>query len=282
MIGGFRIGALVTGLLGIAAAGYSQVTEPRGVVGPGVMELEVGASDTSDRTTAGAEQSLAGPQFQLRVGTHERFEWRLRSDGFVSALATSPLGGIRTAGRADATIEAKLQVLDERRAGVELAVMPALTMPTGSPAMTGDCWGPALRVTFARALPRGFDAMGALGVWRESGDAGTLARQSVNLAVMRTMSSVVDAFVEGALATPAGPGAAREGSLDAGVIFHSGPNLEFHAQLVRGITRDAADWSAYASIVMRRPRKALADQPRPAAAPSAVDTDTAIAADDRL
>ncbi|MCC7416238.1 MAG: transporter [Acidobacteria bacterium] len=219
--------------------------DTREVVGRSVVEIESGLSRVS---LSDGETALTAPQMLVRVGVGNRLELRAGGDGFVFG-AEAP-GARPTASRADTFVGAKLTLFAHEHAGIQVAVLPSLTMPTGGDGLSAHRWNPGVRVAFGRELPADLDLAATLGVARHSDAHDAVTQRSASVGLSRRLSSAISGFLETTVASSIGEG--REWEYEGGIAARVGANVQLDAALLRGITAAAPDWGVSVGLVVRR------------------------------
>src|SRR5215510_13930761 len=94
-------------------------TESSEVVGHRVVQIESGLTlEQSDATT----RQVTAPQVLVRYGIGRLFELRFAGDGFISQSVQTAAGHVRTGGRSDMEIGAKVKFLESAHAGFDMAI----------------------------------------------------------------------------------------------------------------------------------------------------------------
>ncbi len=127
---------------------------------------------------------MMAPQVLVRVGVGPRFEFRLAGDGFVSRdRSQTPSGHVRTSGRSDLEIGGKYKFASADGAGVDLAVIPFLSLPTATDGFSSNGYDPGFKLTAARDLPRGFGLSGNLNFANTTSDTGRAWEREASLSL---------------------------------------------------------------------------------------------------
>src|SRR5262249_5635703 len=121
-----------------------------------------------------------------------RVELRLGGDGFLSQTD----GTVRQSGHSDFEMGAKVRLFDESAAGVDMAIIPMVSVPTGSAGFTSGGYDPTLKLTFARRLPAGFDLSGNVNVSSVSDDLGRFGQRALSLSAGHDLVAGWGAFLE--------------------------------------------------------------------------------------
>jgi len=253
----FACGALV---LFTAAAGSAQTlpavpdlvtdrpdfTESSEVVGHRIVQIESGL--TLEQTDAQTRQ-LTAPQLLVRVGVGPRFELRFAGDGFVSQSLQTPSGHLRTSGRSDLEIGGKFKFVDADRAGVDMAVIPFLSLPTASNGFSSNGYDPGVKLTLSRDLPRGFGLSGNVNVADVTSDQGRAWEREASVSLGHALGGPFGAYWEtyGTLA-----GRRCDCTVNAGVTMALGANRQLDVEVGRGISGQTQDWFVGLGFAVRR------------------------------
>jgi len=224
-------------------AGRPGITESAGVAGPRVIQFEGGLElDASPESRAWAETFLSPAV--LRVGLTPRFELRLAGDGLT--IDDSPAA--HDSGMADLTVGAKYILLDADRAGFELAVIPALGLPTGNDSVSSHHYQPSLILSIARDLPAGFDLGATLGAtWPHDAGERQLTR-AASVAIGHPIAGPWSGYGEVAAADSE---ASLDWLFDGGVSRTVGRDAQIDFEVGHRLSSHAPDWTLGAGLVIR-------------------------------
>ena len=128
-------------------------TESATVVGAKARQLETGLT----LARGPGSQNLSGPEALLRLGIGSRTELRLG----LPNLNQSRQGGASARGIGDTYVGAKLQ-LGPLRDGTDVALIPALWLPTGARGFTSRAADPEFKLCVGRTLGGAFSLSGML------------------------------------------------------------------------------------------------------------------------
>ena len=209
-------------------------TESSEVVGRGLFQLEAGASVEGD----GRARSLALPAALLRLGVGDRAELRLGTDGFVSQHGA----GLRASGAGDMEVGAKVRLFDQSVAGLDIAIIPAISLPTGSDSQSSGGADPSVKVTWARTLPHDLGLTGNVNVASLTEGATRFRQQAFSVSLGRALFAGWGGFVETYGFSPMARGSDAGLIVDGGITRPAGANLQFDVEAGRGLTADAPDW----------------------------------------
>jgi hypothetical protein len=185
----------------------------------------------------------------VRVGLGPRFELRFAGDGFVSQSLQTPAGHVRTSGRSDLEIGGKFKFLDADRAGLDMAVIPFLSLPTATDGFSSNGYDPGLKLTVARELPRGFGVSGNLNVAGVTSEMGRTWQREASVSLGHALGGPFGAYWEAF-------GTLREDGCDCtvntGVTMALGGNGQLDLEVGRGISGQSQDWFVGVGFAVRR------------------------------
>jgi hypothetical protein len=194
---------------------------------------------------------VTAPQVLIRVGVGSRFELRFAGDGFVSQSVETPTGEVRTGGHSDAEIGAKYKFLTSASAGVDMAVIPFVSLPTASDGFGTTGYDPGFKLTVARELPRGFGLSGNFNMANVTGDEGRSWDREVSLSLGHGLGGAWGAYWEGY-------GSLYDGhcdcTLNTGITRALGENGQVDFEIGRGVSGQAQDWFVGVGFAVRRLR----------------------------
>jgi hypothetical protein len=209
-------------------------TESSEVVGHGLFQFEAGVNYEGDS----AARSLTVPGALLRLGFGPRLELRLATDGFLSQR----VGGLRVSGAGDAEIGAKIRLFDQAAAGVDIAIIPAVSLPTGSDSQSSGGVDPSFKLTWARSMPGDFGLTGNLNVASLTESETRFVQRAVSVSLGRALVAGWGGFLEAYAFSPMERGLGAGATVDGGITRPLGANLQFDVEAGRGVTADAPDW----------------------------------------
>ncbi len=135
-----------------------------------------------------------------------------------------------------------LRLLNHETAGVDVAVIPMVSFPTGASGFSSGGIDPMLKLTWARELPVGFSATGNLNVASVSDEAGRFSQRAVSVSIGHDLAAGWAGFLETFSFTPMNRGEATGVTLDFGVSRPIGHDLQFDVEAGHGLTATAPDW----------------------------------------
>ena len=222
-------------------------TESSEVVGHRVVQIETGL--TLEQTDSATRQ-MTVPQMLVRVGLGPRFEFRLAGDGLVSQSLETPAGTVRTTGRSDFEIGAKFKFADAERAGLDMAVIPFLSLPMATNGFSSNGYDPGFKFTAARDLPRGFGLSGNLNFANVTSELGRAWERDASLSLGHSLGGPFGAYWE-TFGTLTHGGC--DCTVNTGASVALGPNSQFDVEVGRGISGQAQDWFIGVGFAVRRP-----------------------------
>lgn len=222
-------------------------TESSAVVGAGNIQVESGFSYEGDGAGRDHINTLTVPASLTRIGLSRRVELRLGTDGFAS----SRQGGVRAGGMSDLEIGLKVSLLDEQRAGVDVAIIPMTSLPTGAADATSGAAVPTIKFTWARSLPAGFGLSGNynLSAEREAGDRFT--QQALSVSLGHDLPAGFGGYLEAYGFTPMTPDSGEGWTIDGGISRAFRGNVQFDVEVGRGVTAAAPDWFVGFGVAVR-------------------------------
>lgn len=212
-------------------------TESSEVVGRGLLQLESGFTFEGDGAGPGRSRSLAVPASLLRLGLTSRSELRLSTAGFLS----QHVGGARTSGMGDIELGAKVKLANQSALGIDLALIPMASFPTGSTTETSGHVDPTLKVTWARTAGS-LGISGNVNLSSVSDDRGRLTQKDFSLSLGHPLAGAWSGFIETYAFTPMGLGEGAGATIDGGVTRLIGSNLQIDVEGGRGVTAAAPNW----------------------------------------
>jgi outer membrane putative beta-barrel porin/alpha-amylase len=222
-------------------------TEGTDVVAPGVVQFESGVTYEGRTRDGVASRSVTAPVALVRIGLLPRVEMRLGADGFLSENA----GGVRTSGYSDFELSTKLQLLDQHEAGIDLAVITLVSLPTGANGFSSGGIDPTLKIAWGRDIPAGFDVSGNINFASVTDDLGRFGQRAVSVSFGHDLLAGFGGFIEAYSFTPMEGGERSGVTLDWGVSHLIGRDFQFDVEAGRGLTGAAPDWFVGAGFALR-------------------------------
>jgi hypothetical protein len=205
-------------------------TESNQLVPRGKLQLESGFTFTSQRQRV---RTLALPELLLRYGASKGVEWRLGLPGFERLSGGS---GTTRSGFGDTYLGLKLP-LPALPNGTELALIPALFVPSGKTGIESEAPQPEAKLVWAHALAgdRSLSGMLYLLVPKEEGKRQTRAQHTLSygLPLARRTAFFMEAV------TDLGQGIAPAHQLHSGVTFQPSALSQWDIHFGVGLNRQA-------------------------------------------
>ncbi len=163
-------------------------TESSVVVPRGSLQLESGFSWERGE---GGRRALDAPELLLRYGMGRRAELRLGPPVYAGTRG----GGASSSGFGDTYLGVKYQLGPTRR-GLDLAVIPALSLPTGARAVTSHAIDPEVKLTWARDLGKPWSISGMFAFFWPTEDDRRNFTWMPTVSLGRALGGRWDAFLE--------------------------------------------------------------------------------------
>jgi hypothetical protein len=236
------------------------ITESSSVVGGGIWQLESGILFQSDGVDAGTAHDVSAPNVLLRIGIGSRFELRFSAEGFLGESISSGASGANgvsgtgtgmSTGLSDLELGFKLRLLDQEHAGVDLAVIPIVSMPTGSDAFSSGGLDPTIKLTLARDLPGGFSIGGNAIASSITEDHVRFTQTAISASLGHSLGAHWSGFWELYGASALARGGGRAWLFDTGVTRAIGEHVQLDLSAGRGLNHDAPDWFIGAGFAVR-------------------------------
>jgi hypothetical protein len=235
-------------------------TESSSIVPRGLFQFEVGWTHTENDEGGVEFENDAAPEVLLRAGLSERIELRVGFGGYQWAETTIAGGGsIDGEGAADSSLGIKLRLATEQGGRPEMALIGAVSLPTGDDLFTTDEVDPAFRLTFSNTLSDRLSLGYNVGAaWASETDGGgdedRLARAewtaALGIGATDRLSFFVELFGDAALSAH---GSART-LIDGGATYLLRENVQFDLFVGSGLSDAAEDWFGGVGISFRLPR----------------------------
>jgi methyl-accepting chemotaxis protein len=211
------------------------ITEGSGVVGAGLWQVETGVLFQSDRVDPVTSRDLSVPNVLLRVGVSSRLELRVGGEGFLSESLSTPGTGMATGG-SDVELSLKYKFLDQEHGGIDFAVIPLVSLPTGSDDFTTGGYDPTIKFALGRSLPRGFGIGGNVIVSSVTEDSRRFTQTSVSASVSHALGENWGGFWELYGASKLSRDGGRAWLFDTGITHTFGDNLQIDLSVGRGLS----------------------------------------------
>jgi len=230
------------------------VAESSQVVGKGRIQLETSVQWDRLRDDASHERTLYMPTL-LRIGLGESTELRVETEGRTVMHALDPSSDARstTAGYADTEIGVKWHLNDQQGNRPSLGVLLHAVLPSGSQGLRGHGLRPSLRLAAEWDLSQGLSLGVMPGLAVESDDNGARYGYGILAATLgKEFNERLHGFVE--LAAPQVARASHGGtqaSVDTGLTYLIGRNVQADFMLMHGLNRRTPDLSVAVGLSLR-------------------------------
>lgn len=234
-------------------------TESSQVVGPRILQLELGSALEFDGAGDDRSRTFTAPLALLRLGVSRTVELRFSADGDVFNAYGRGLGRVNVSGGSDMELGMKWAFLEKPGAGFAMAVIPMLSMPIGSEVMTSGTYDPTVKLTWAKDLPRDLALSGNVNVSRLSDTDGRFTEQAYSLSLGHSLVGPWNAYGEAYGFVTSGRDVGQAWTVNGGITRGIGGNFQIDVEAGRGVTAAAPNWfvsfgMAVRSAALRRVR----------------------------
>jgi Putative MetA-pathway of phenol degradation len=232
----------------------SDLTESASVVGAHALQLEIGFGFEQKATPEERERMFTGPMTLVRLGLGSRLELRAGSRGYAWEELTSHGHADRKSGRTDAEAGLKIQALTQQGAGVNVALIPAVSFPAGDGHFSTSGYDPSVTLAVSRHLSRGFGLIGNASVARPTDHGTRYYRRSVAAGLEHRLIPGMGGYIEVLGATSRDPHLEnRWEQWLGGVGFTARPAswFELDFQGAWGLSDAAPDWGLGVGMTFR-------------------------------
>lgn len=232
-------------------------TESASVVGSGVVQFEGGWTFAQDEAVGSRSRDIAVPALLVRLGIAPSVEGRLGFAGWQRSELRNPTGQTTTtSGLGDLDLGFKYKLLDARGAVPDLALIGAVTLPTGAESFRTERAAPAIRLAAAHRITErlglGYNA-GA--TWTSELDAAgrqvTFVDGLYTLVVGMTITDRLSAFVESFGSLALDNAGVTHHLVDFGFTYLLNADLQLDASAGYGLSDGAGDWFMGAGVAVR-------------------------------
>jgi len=197
-----------------------QITSSSVVVPCGSLQFENGFQETAN----GGQRTFDFPETQVRLGIASKTELRLAVPNYFYNDDTA--SGFAN-GFGDISLGFKQQ-LGPTRGGFDLSLIPSVSLPTGTNAISSHGYDPTVQLPWSHSLPKNWTIAGMFSLmWPTQGARRNLTGQS-SVYFDRQLTAPWDAYVEysGAFPQRGGP----QNIIDFGTSYKPTPHqqLDFH------------------------------------------------------
>jgi hypothetical protein len=220
-------------------------TESSEVVPKGGFQFESGISYEGD----GSARAVGAPSALMRIGLGGRAELRIGADGYLSEAVQ----GVRTSGGSDMEIGGKVRLFNQDQIGVDLALLPAVSLPTGTEAFTSGGYDPSMKITWARELPAGFGLTGNVNWGSVSDEAGRFSQEALSFSLGHSLGAGWAGYAEIYGFSRLERDGDRAITFNGGFARPVGDTIQFDIEAGRGLTSGAPDWFVGFGFAIRGP-----------------------------
>lgn len=227
-------------------------TESSDVVGRGIVQLEMGSTFESNTVDGDRDRTVSTPLALVRLGLSKRLELRFSTDGYIVDSLRTGFGQATVKGGADIEVGAKF-VLSNGTAtrGIQLALIPMASLPTGSDTMSSATVDPTLKFTWAKDLPNSFGLSGNYNVSRLGDDLGRYTEHALSLSLGHDLAGGWAGYWETYGFMPKGRPGSTAWTVNTGVTHGIGGNAQVDLEVGRGVTAAAPDWFVGVGVGIR-------------------------------
>ena len=209
-----------------------QVTNSSIVVPCGSLQLENGLQVTG----SSGQRSVDVPETSVRFGIARKTELRFMAPDYFHNASTS--SGLLS-GVGDVSLGVKQQL--GPRAGFDFSVIPSVSFPTGSDALSSRGYDPAMQLPWSRSLTKAWTAAGQFGIgWPTQSTRRNVMGQS-SLYFDRQLTSLVDVYLEysGVFPQRGGP----QHLIDFGAAYKPTPHQQLDLHCGFGLSSASPDYA---------------------------------------
>ena len=207
-----------------------QITSSSIVVPCGSLQFENGLQETGNA----GQRSFDLPETSVRLGVLAKTELRLGVPDYFWNVQTN--AGFAT-GLGDSSVGLKQQ-LGPTRGGFDVSVIPSVSLPTGTNAISSHGYDPAVQLPWSHALTKSWTAAGMLSLsWPTQGPRRNLTGQG-SVYFDRQLTNPRDAYVEysGSFPQRGGP----QHQIDFGTAYKLSPRQQFDLHCGFGLSSATA------------------------------------------
>lgn len=235
-------------------------TESTETVPRGRVQFESGYTFTYDREGSTRSRSHAAPEALLRIGLADRLELRLGWEGY--AWSHEQLPGTSRAGRSivvadntqaasDLYLGAKAKLFDQDGWRPHFGVIPAVTVPSGSPSAHSGDVDPEVKLAWAWDLPADFALAGNVHLGVPTEDGRRFVQSGASLSVAFPLFDGVDGYCEYFGWYPNRRDADAAHSLNGGLTWKITDDLQIDWRVGMGLNEEADDFFTGIGLAIR-------------------------------
>jgi Putative MetA-pathway of phenol degradation len=235
-------------------------TESTETIPPGHFQLEAGYTFTYDREGEDRVRDHTAPELLMRVGVVENFEIRIGWSGYswtdIQFQGETRGGrkvtrGDRTQGGNDLSLGFKYKVIEQDGLIPHFGVIGAITVPSGSPAVSSRDVDPEVVLLWAYDVTDGFSIAGNVGLAVPNEDGDRFFQTSASLSAAFALSERLGAYVEYFGFYPNTQRSDSAHSLNGGFTYLVNNNFQLDWRVGIGLNEEADDFFAGVGFVWR-------------------------------
>jgi len=199
-LGGVSANAQTPAELSADRPGFAEATD---TVPTRSFQIEGGFLVDADTADKGTVHRLLLPQTLLRGGLTQRIELRLSSDGYVwqragisNGSAGSSNASSRIEGLSDLVVGTKIHLREARGWRPALAIVAAVSLPTGASALTSSGADPLVKVDWSGTLPGDIGLGGSLAIGSRTVGSDRQTTNALSIGLTHGLPASLDGFAE--------------------------------------------------------------------------------------
>lgn len=235
-------------------------TESTSTVARGHVQLEGGYTFTYDAEKGTRTRSHTAPELLLRAGLMDDLELRIGWDGYTWVRERSP-GEPRvgrpatvedwTQGGADTYLALKWKLFDLEGLRPAFAIIPGITVPTGSGEFSSGDVDPQFKVACAYELSGQWDVTGNVDLAEPSDDEGRFFQAAASVSLAYAIRDDVGAYLEYYGFYPNARDSDGAHTLNTGLAWQLTPNFQLDWSVGGGLNEEADDFFTGVGFAVR-------------------------------
>jgi hypothetical protein len=226
-------------------------TESAEVVGLWVLQFEGGATVSGESPDGVSVRTFGTPFALVRLGITEKLELRFGTDGYLQETTKVLESTTRVSGMADVGVGAKLKLLDEGETRPNLAIIPAISLPSGSQEFTSSGYDPSLNFAWAKSLPKGFGLGGNVKFQYSTEDEDRFFQHAVSFSLGLGLFGDTAAYGEVYQVGPITKDGHDLWMFDAGLTHALGNNAQLDLSVGRSLSPTTPNWFVGVGFAIR-------------------------------
>ena len=229
-------------------------TESAVVVPPGRVQLETGWTFLRDDESGVRTDTEEAAGTLVRIGLAERVELRVGWAGYISQEVDFAGAMTEADGPGDTALGVKVHLREEQGRAPELALLAAVSIPSGSDEFSSDEVDPAFQFSASHGLTERLAIGYNAGMFWTSESGATLSSFLYTAALGIGVTDRLGAFVELFGEVPASASGRPANSFDGGLTYLLRHNIQVDLSGGVGLSSAADDWFVGLGISARFPR----------------------------